>query len=128
MEVVTSVVQMQEIALRLRREGKRIGLVPTLGYLHEGHLSLVRQAKKRSQVTVVSLFVNPTQFAPNEDLKKYPRNLDRDKKLCAAEQVDYLFVPETDDIYPAGFSTYVVEESLSRHLEGASRPTHFHGV
>lgn len=119
---------MQQLALRLRREGKRIGFVPTMGYLHDGHMSLVREAKKRADVIVVSVFVNPAQFAPNEDLKKYPRDVERDKKLCEAEQVDYVFVPSEADIYPKNYSTYIVEEQLAGHLEGASRPTHFRGV
>lgn len=128
MELVTSPTTMQQIALRLRREGKRIGFVPTMGCLHEGHLSLVREARKRSEVSVVSIFVNPTQFGPNEDFKKYPRDLERDEKLCAAEKVDYLFAPGEADMYPSRYSTYVVEESLSRHLEAATRPGHFRGV
>jgi len=128
MEWVTSPTAMQRTALRLRREGKRIGLVPTMGYLHEGHLSLVREARRHSDVTVVSIFVNPTQFGPNEDLKSYPRDPARDRKMCAQTKVDYVFAPSEADMYPRGHSTYVVEESLSRHLEGATRPTHFRGV
>lgn len=128
MELVTSPIAMQHIALRLRREGKRIGFVPTMGYLHEGHLSLVRRARKHCDATVVSIFVNRAQFGPDEDFTKYPRDLERDQKLCAEEQVDYLFVPGETDMYPDSHSTYVVEEALSRHLEGAARPTHFRGV
>ena len=94
MELIGSPSEMQKVSLRLRREGKRIGLVATMGFLHEGHMSLVREAHKRCDVTVVSLFVNPTQFAPHEDLRTYPRDLERDKKLCATEKVDFLFVPE----------------------------------
>ncbi len=128
MEIVTTSQAMQEIVLRLRRDGKRIGLVPTMGYLHDGHLSLVREARSRCDVTVVSLFVNPTQFAPTEDLARYPRDLERDKKMCAAEKVDYAFIPETDDMYPPDHSTYVVEETIARRFEGATRPAHFRGV
>lgn len=128
METVSTPRQMQDIALRLRREGKRIGFVPTMGFLHEGHLSLVRVARKNTDVCVVSVFVNPTQFGPEEDLARYPRDLERDKKKLAAEKVDYLFVPSETDIYPKDYSTYVVEESLANHLEGASRPSHFRGV
>jgi|ERR1051326_5570681 pantoate--beta-alanine ligase len=128
MQTVTPPSEMQQIASGLRREGKRIGLVPTMGYLHDGHMSLVREARKHADVIVVSIFVNPTQFGPSEDLKGYPRDVDRDKKLCEAEKVDYAFIPETADIYPKNYSTYVVEEQLSRHLEGARRPSHFRGV
>jgi len=128
MEVVRDLALMQQNASRLRREGKRIGLVPTMGYLHEGHANLVRGVKPRCDVTVVSLFVNPTQFSPDEDFKKYPRDLERDSKICTSVKVDFLFLPDVADMYPQGFSTSVVEESLSRHLEGASRPSHFRGV
>lgn len=128
MELVTSVKQMQEIALRLRRGGRRIGLVPTMGSLHDGHMSLVREVKKRCAANVLSIFVNPTQFAPGEDFEKYPRDLERDKSLCAREGVHYIFAPSTDEIYPKDFSTYVVEEAIASHLEGARRPTHFRGV
>ncbi|MSR65431.1 MAG: pantoate--beta-alanine ligase [Verrucomicrobiae bacterium] len=128
MQTVTSTTEMQQLALRLRREGRRIGFVPTMGYLHDGHMSLVREARKHADVVVVSIFVNPTQFAPNEDLKKYPCDIDRDMRQCETEKVDYVFVPTEADIYPKHYSTYVVEEQLAGHLEGASRPAHFRGV
>ena len=126
---------MQRLALRWRREGRPIGFVPTMGYLHEGHISLIKKARQsaaRRVVVVVSIYVNPTQFVPTEDLAGYPRDLTRDKRLCRDAGVDALFVPDDKQIYPAKegakFSTYVVEESLSRGMEGASRPAHFRGV
>ncbi|MDR2884857.1 MAG: pantoate--beta-alanine ligase [Deferribacteraceae bacterium] len=107
---------------------KSIGLVPTMGYLHEGHLSLVRRAKGENAVTVVSIFVNPMQFAPNEDLDKYPRDLERDEALLRAEGVDYLFCPTPEEIYPEGFCTKISLTGLTETLCGASRPGHFDGV
>lgn len=111
-----------------RREAKKIGLVPTMGYLHEGHLSLVREAKKLSDIVVVSLFVNPTQFAPNEDLAKYPRDVERDKMLLEKEAVDVLFMPDAGEVYPADYQTYIEVQSIAKKLEGSSRPAHFKGV
>jgi pantoate--beta-alanine ligase len=108
-----------------------IALVPTMGFLHEGHASLIeraRQAVGRKGKVVVSLYVNPTQFAPHEDLAAYPRDLARDKKLCAEAGVDVLFAPSDREMYPQGFSTYVAEERLSQRMEGAARPAHFRGV
>lgn len=135
MRIVHSAAAMQRLALLWRRRGMRVGLVPTMGYLHEGHLSLVREARKRAGragKVVVSLYVNPTQFGPKEDLSRYPRDLKRDLKLCRAEGVDAVFVPNDEEIYPGKaegrYSTYVVEENLSRRMEGVSRPTHFRGV
>jgi len=119
---------MQEIAFSLRLEGKSIALVPTMGYLHEGHLSLVRLARKAADVLVVSIFVNPAQFGPSEDFKDYPRDMKKDLELCEKEKVDIVFSPKTEDIYPGGYSTYVTEERLSRGLCGATRPGHFRGV
>lgn len=132
---VVSLKTMQALALAWRRQGIPIGLVPTMGYLHAGHLSLVQRARRevgpRGKV-VVSLFVNPTQFVPQEDLARYPRDLARDRRLCREAGVDVLFRPTAAAMYPrpagAEFSTYVVEEQLSRGMEGASRPTHFRGV
>lgn len=109
-------------------KGKKvIGFVPTMGYLHEGHLSLIRIAKKKSDFLVVSIFVNPTQFGPDEDYKDYPRDLDRDLKLLKKEGVDLVFAPD-EDIYKPNHSTYVIEQDLSRNLCGRSRPSHFQGV
>jgi pantoate--beta-alanine ligase len=131
MQTVRSVASMQRLALQLKKRGVAIGFVPTMGYLHEGHISLVHQARKRvgpGGRVIVSIFVNPTQFAPHEDLAKYPRDLPRDTQLCREAGADILFVPSDRDIYPPGYSTYVAEEKLSRVMEGASRPTHFRGV
>lgn len=128
MEVIQTPVEMQARAQEARRAGRRIGVVPTMGYLHEGHLSLVRLAKSAADFVVVTLFVNPTQFGPNEDLARYPRNFERDRALCAAEGVDVLFAPETAAVYHPDHTVYVVEEALSAHLCGASRPGHFRGV
>ena len=128
MKVVTSVREMQRLAEAWRRQGRRIGFVPTMGCLHVGHLSLIRIAKQRSDIVVVSIFVNPTQFGPKEDFKRYPRDLTRDKKLAAGAGCDVLFVPRTQDMYPQGYATYVTVEGLSKGLCGRSRPTHFRGV
>lgn len=131
MRIVRSVAAMQRLALKTRSAGKKIGFVPTMGYLHEGHISLVHRARRvvgGKGLVVVSIYVNPTQFAPNEDLSKYPRDLKRDAQMCRQAGVDILFVPTDAEMYPPGFSTYVVEEELSRFMEGASRPTHFRGV
>jgi pantoate--beta-alanine ligase len=106
----------------------RLGLVPTMGYLHEGHLSLVRQARAECGAVAVSIFVNPTQFAPNEDLARYPRNLERDLELLAQEQTDLVFVPSVAEIYPPGHSTVVDVQGVTEMLEGAARPGHFRGV
>lgn len=119
---------MQEYSLRIRKEGKKIGFVPTMGFLHEGHLSLVRKAREASDVVVVSIFVNPTQFAPNEDFTKYPRDEEKDKRLLENEGVDCVFIPSAEDIYPKGFQTYVEVTGITQTLEGRSRPTHFKGV
>jgi len=126
---------MQRLARRWRRAGTDIGFVPTMGYLHAGHLSLVREARRRVGTNgrvVVSIYVNPTQFAPTEDLAKYPRDLPRDVQLCRAAGVDVVFAPADAEIYPGKqegrYSTYVVEENLGQVMEGASRPAHFRGV
>jgi pantoate--beta-alanine ligase len=144
MRIVTSVAAMQRLARQWQRVGKRIGFVPTMGYLHAGHMSLVRVARRKigkAGKVVVSIYVNPTQFGPKEDFSKYPRDLKRDLKLCRAEGVDVVFAPSDKGMYSVGASrrddrtarravptTYVVEESLSKVMEGASRPTHFRGV
>jgi pantoate--beta-alanine ligase len=119
---------MQKISRKLKLSGKSIGFVPTMGFLHEGHLSLVRKSKKTADITVVSIFVNPTQFAPNEDLDKYPRDVKRDKSLLIKEGVDFVFLPREEEIYSADYQTYVEVEKISKHLEGEYRPTHFKGV
>jgi pantoate--beta-alanine ligase len=135
MRIIRSPAAMQREALKWRRAGRRVGFVPTMGYLHDGHIGLAREARRRvgpKGIVVVSIYVNPTQFAPTEDLSKYPRDFARDSKLCRAAGVDVIFAP-TDDAMYAGrerglYSTYVVEESLSQGMEGTSRPTHFRGV
>src|SRR5690242_16310928 len=157
MQVVTTVAAMHRLAKKWQRAGIKIGAVPTMGYLHAGHLSLVKRARKlvgKKGKVVVSIYVNPTQFGPKEDLSRYPRDLKRDLQLCRAEGVDVVFTPNDRDMYPRwgeslsspdllvqkslgstesrptnkGFSTYVVEEKLSQGMEGASRPGHFRGV
>ena len=111
-----------------RREGKRLGFVPTMGALHEGHLSLVRVARASADVVAASIFVNPTQFGPNEDLAKYPRSFERDCELLRQEGVELLFAPSVEEMYPAGAVTWVTVEGLSEKLDGRSRPGHFRGV
>jgi len=132
---ITSVGTMQRLALRWRRAGLRVGFVPTMGSLHDGHLSLVRRARRAvgpQGKVVLSVYVNPTQFGPHEDFTKYPRNLARDVVRCRRAGVDVVFAPANSGMYPhpsgTGFSTYVVEERLSQRMEGASRPMHFRGV
>ncbi len=119
---------MQSISDYLRSIGKSIGFVPTMGYLHEGHLSLIQYSRKNCDVTVASIFVNPTQFAPNEDFKSYPRDLEKDKSALEKHEVDYLFLPEVIEIYPDDFSTFVEVLGVTNKYEGEFRPTHFRGV
>lgn len=119
---------MKEVGRQARANGRRIGFVPTLGALHEGHLSLIRRVKELADVVVVSVFVNPMQFGPEEDLARYPRDLAGDVDLCVAEGVDFVFAPSVEEIYPAGSQTFVEVRELSGMLEGASRPGHFRGV
>jgi pantoate--beta-alanine ligase len=128
MEIVTSIERTRAAVRAARRAGKRIGLVPTMGALHEGHLSLVRIAKARSDVVAVSIFVNPLQFGPKEDLAKYPRTFDRDCQMLDREGVDLIFAPAPVEMYPNPPATYVNVEGMSDRLDGASRPGHFRGV
>ncbi|HYP51683.1 MAG TPA: pantoate--beta-alanine ligase [Pyrinomonadaceae bacterium] len=129
MEIIHRRQRMSSIARKLRREqDKTIGLVPTMGALHEGHLSLVREARQMCDVVVVTIFVNPMQFGRNEDFDKYPRDLTGDAALLTDYNVDYIFAPTAEDIYPPGFSSYVYVEGISDVLEGAARPGHFRGV
>jgi pantoate--beta-alanine ligase len=142
MQIVSSITAMQRLAQKWRRGGLRIGFVPTMGYLHAGHLSLVKRARQavgKNGKVVVSIYVNPTQFAPTEDLSKYPRDLKRDLKLCREAGADAVFTPGDAEMYfglgssesrptANNFSTYVVEEKLSQTMEGAARPVHFRGV
>ncbi|RMF74246.1 MAG: pantoate--beta-alanine ligase [Acidobacteria bacterium] len=128
MELIRRLHLMREISQEARGRGRKIGLVPTMGALHDGHLSLVRRARELCDLVVVSVFVNPAQFGPNEDFDRYPRDLTRDADLCVQEGVDYLFAPSGEEMYPPGYRTWVEVEGLSDVFEGASRPGHFRGV
>ena len=128
MEVIRRVHAVKEVCARARSKGLRVGLVPTMGALHEGHLSLIRRVQELSDISIVSIFVNPTQFGPGEDLEDYPRSLAGDADSCVAERVDYVFAPEVNEIYPPNSKTFVEVDELSTRLEGASRPGHFRGV
>jgi len=128
MEIINRRARMTSLTRKLRRENKTIGFVPTMGALHEGHLSLVKEARQMSDVVIVSIFVNPTQFNDKKDLEKYPRDLTADAALLTEFQVDYIFSPDEKEVYGENFSTYVYVENLTETLEGASRPGHFRGV
>ena len=128
MQIITHIGEMQALAESLRKQGKRIGVVPTMGYLHEGHLSLIRLAREKTDVVITTLFVNPAQFGPSEDFGRYPRNLEQDQQLAAQAGTDVLFCPEIAEMYPEGYATYVEVEGISSVLEGKFRPTHFRGV
>ena len=128
MQVVRQIREMQKISDQLRQVGKKIGFVPTMGYLHDGHLSLVKKAKGLCDVVVVSIFVNPTQFGPGEDFKRYPRDEEGDGAKLEGEAVDFLFIPEAGDMYPSGYQTYVDVTEVSKGLCGDFRPGHFRGV
>jgi pantoate--beta-alanine ligase len=128
MEIINRRQRMFSISRKLRRENKTVGFVPTMGSLHAGHFSLIKEARQMCDVVIVSIFVNPTQFNDKSDLEKYPRDLTSDAAQLAEYGVDYVFAPETSEIYPEGFSTYVYVENLSELFEGASRPGHFRGV
>ena len=128
MEIIRTIAWMKEYARGARGEGRVIGLVPTMGALHEGHTALVKRARQECSLVIASVFVNPKQFGPKEDYQKYPRDLDNDAEKLAAVGVDALFAPETADVYPDGFRTYINVEGISERLEGRSRPGHFRGV
>ncbi len=128
MKIIKSPKEMTEFALEAKAQNKTIALVPTMGALHDGHLSLIDIARKSADITVVSIFVNPTQFGPSEDFDKYPRQLENDLKLCEEHGTDVVFAPEASDIYAPDASTFVSEETISKHLCGKSRPKHFRGV
>src|ERR1700675_784920 len=128
MEIIRTISWMKETVRQARAENHVVGLVPTMGALHEGHLSLIRRAKADCSRVYASIFLNPAQFAANEDLSKYPRTFEKDVEQLTAAGADVLFAPEAKDIYPAGFRTYVSVEGLSEKLEGKSRPGHFRGV
>jgi len=128
MKKFDNISEMQQFAEYSRKNGLKIGLVPTMGYLHEGHLSLIRSLRKKCDILVVSIFINPTQFDAGEDLDKYPRDFERDENLCRQEEVDVIFYPTADQMYPAPYFTYITVEKLSKMMCGISRPTHFRGV
>jgi len=128
MMICTTINEMRSVCRGARSAGRRLGLVPTMGALHDGHLSLVHAARASCDAVAVSIFVNPTQFGPNEDLAKYPRSFERDRELLEHEGVELLFVPAAEEMYPSGAATWVVVEELSGKLDGRSRPGHFRGV
>jgi pantoate--beta-alanine ligase len=128
MKIIKQLQQMQELAEQTRTKGLKIGLVPTMGFLHQGHLSLIRLARKKADFVVVSIFVNPTQFGPGEDYQTYPRDLKRDCRLIEQSGGDVVFAPSAEEMYPKGYCTFVEVEGITRKLCGASRPTHFRGV
>ncbi|QSV45121.1 pantoate--beta-alanine ligase [Geobacter benzoatilyticus] len=128
MRIINTVSGMQAFSRDVRKSGKTISLVPTMGYLHEGHASLMVEGKRRSDILVASIFVNPTQFGPTEDFNAYPRDLERDRKVAVSAGVDVIFAPTASDMYPHGYQTYVNVEQLTLPLCGASRPGHFQGV
>lgn len=128
MKILRKIPEMREAVRKLKSRGKNVGFVPTMGYLHEGHLSLVRESLKRTDSTVVSIFVNPTQFGPREDFKEYPRDFKRDAEILEGMGVNFLFAPETVEMYPGGYKTYVEVRDLQDRLCGCSRPGHFRGV
>jgi pantoate--beta-alanine ligase len=128
MLILTSAAEVTAVSKEAHRAGKRVGFVPTMGALHQGHLSLVRTARAQSDVVIVSVFVNPRQFGPNEDFSKYPREPEKDAAMLAAEKTDYLFLPSVEEMYPPGATSWVSVEGLSEKLDGRSRPGHFHGV
>jgi len=128
MVVVERIQEMKDIVKRLKKEGKSIGFVPTMGYLHEGHLSLVRLSKQQNDITIMSIFVNPIQFGPNEDYERYPRDFERDKTLAEKEGVDYIFYPSVEEMYPEDFKTVVSVKKITEMMCGKSRPGHFDGV
>jgi pantoate--beta-alanine ligase len=128
LKICTTIHEMRAESRAVRRAGKRLGFVPTMGALHEGHLSLVRAARASCDVVAASIFVNPTQFGPNEDLAKYPRSFDRDRESLEREGVEFLFAPSVEEMYPAGAVTWVTVQGMSDKLDGRSRPGHFRGV
>lgn len=128
MEVITDPQALQETCRQVRQMGMSIGFVPTMGYLHEGHLSLLRAARAQCETVVLSIFVNPTQFGPQEDYERYPRDLERDLELARQTRVNLVFTPTPQQMYPEGYSTFVEVEGLTERLEGAFRPGHFRGV
>lgn len=128
MQTITTVTELRRVLAEVRRADKRVGFVPTMGYLHDGHLALIEASRAQCDVTVVSIFVNPTQFGPNEDLSTYPRDFQRDEKLCRDAGVAIVFAPGAMEVYPAQFETFIEPGELAKPLCGAFRPGHFRGV
>ena len=128
MKIIKSCTEIQSFCNSARLDGKTIGFVPTMGFLHEGHLSLMRRSRAENDLSVISIFVNPTQFGPSEDYDAYPRDLERDSKMAESVGVDVIFTPEVKNMYPNGYSTFVNVEGLTNKMCGISRPTHFRGV
>jgi pantoate--beta-alanine ligase len=128
MKTITSLSDMRSLSASIRRGGKTIGIVPTMGFLHEGHLSLIRRAREECDIVVVSIFVNPTQFGPNEDFERYPRDTEGDRKKCETAGVDIIFMPTAEEMYPEKPTVFIAVEGLSDILEGVIRPGHFRGV
>ena len=128
MKIIKDIKTIRRVLVASRRKGKTIGFVPTMGYLHEGHAALLRQCKKENDFSVLSIFVNPKQFAPQEDFKKYPRDFKKDELLAKKEKVDIIFYPSVEEMYPDGYRTYVEVEEFSHALCGHARPGHFKGV
>ena len=128
MEIVTTLKKIYEITDDFRKSGKRISLVPTMGYFHEGHVSLMKKGREIGDILITSLFVNPTQFGPNEDFNRYPRNFERDCKIAESAGCDYLFHPSVDEMYPNDYNTEIMIKGISNKFEGAFRPVHFNGV
>ena len=128
MKVISSVKKMQSFSGELRDSGKRIAFVPTMGYFHEGHLQLMKEARKMADSVITSIYVNPTQFGPKEDFSKYPRDFERDHQMAESVGVDVIFYPTDKEMYPAGYQTYVDVEKVTQNLCGLSRPGHFRGV
>lgn len=128
MRIVHTIPEVREAVAASKRDGKTVGLVPTMGALHEGHLTLVRRACEENDVVGVSIFVNPTQFGPSEDYQKYPRTLEEDSAKCAEAGVDLIFAPGAEEMYPRGFNSWIDVGGVTEMLEGKSRPTHFRGV
>lgn len=128
MKIINTIAEMQSISRAAKSNGNKVGVVPTMGYLHNGHLSLIKRAKELCEVVITTLFVNPTQFAPHEDFNSYPRDLERDEKLALEAGCDYLFAPQTIEMYPKSFNTHINIRNITTKFEGEKRPEHFNGV
>lgn len=128
MKIIDEIDKMRVYSRIMKKDSKSIGFVPTMGYLHDGHVSLIKNARRQNDIVVLSIFVNPIQFGPGEDYEKYPRDAIRDEEIAKKEGVDVIFYPDKEDMYPNGYSTYVEVENLTDNLCGLSRPGHFKGV